>query len=911
MAITPEEEKQPSWEAMTGQSAGTPETEEQPTFEEARAAQNIADDTERLADKEVLANLPESLRVAGVDIPVLRGTAAAAVGAGHGMTWAYRGVKQLLGIDEESMANDEKYMRDLYESNTPEATMAKGGQIYGSLFEPAGMLVPIAKAKTIAVGAAKGFGIGAGFGASGYVDKEKGQTRLGNALLGGTLLGSFNGVFTGVVLRAGKKQVAAASKSIDDLEVAWAENMLKGVDPKLLPVRSIKDMPSNFSLINSTAKTGRVFNPPKTTEEAQELLAFHKGSSKRSDLKLGADSVVGIVSTRMGNISEAMMGKLRKHDKAVLTNQHGYFQQVDTFLDMYNSTFKAGAEIKEQMDASLLNGDFYAAKKMMESKGGASLVQSFEKVQSVLDDIGNKSVDLGLIKGKLPNYFPRYILDHKKMVEKLGTQEKAAVNEALKKANIKATNAGRQLSAVDESDVINKVLRGYTPKEGGTGPFTKQRGYKRIPSMLREFYATPEESLHSYIRNMVGDIEKAKFFGKNLKKIKTGTAEIFDIDQSVGALMREELRTNPMSNSELKEMAGLLQTRFGIGERSPSGVVQNTKNLLYISLLGNPLSAATQLGDLGVSVYVNGFRNTLASLVSKKKISVKDWGLTDQLAEEFATTSQTARWLRRSFKYSGFSTIDKLGKDVHINSAHRKFTKQVKTAKGEDAFRQEYRKYLGDDLDKTIKGLKSGEMNDEVQGLLFSKLADVQPISLSEVPEAYLKMPNGRIAYMLKTFMLKQVDIMRKDGYNEIKKGNVGKGLSNMMRYGLIMGAAGTGSKLVKDSMLYGPTDQDIPVPNFDEIPAEFGTNLLKTFGWSEYVTNSIKDGKPYKAAMDAFAPPFDIIDKILQGDKAAMNYVPIYGKLHHYWFEGGAKDAIERKRERKDKERYKEYLGE
>jgi hypothetical protein len=131
------------------------------------------------------------------------------------------------------------------------------------------------------------------------------------------------------------------------------------------------------------------------------------------------------------------------------------------------------------------------------------------------------------------------------------------------------------------------------------------------------------------------------------------------------------------------------------------------------------------------------------------------------------------------------------------------------------------------------------------------------------------------------------------------------------------MGAAGTGSQVIKDSILYGPTSEDVPVPKFEDIPAEFGANLFKTFGWSEYVLNSLKDGKPYKAALDAFAPPFEIFDRIVSagadyaedgeidktGSKAALDYIPIAGKIYRYWFEGGAKEAAEKTRKKKEKE--------
>ena len=43
------------------------------------------------------------------------------------------------------------------------------------------------------------------------------------------------------------------------------------------------------------------------------------------------------------------------------------------------------------------------------------------------------------------------------------------------------------------------------------------------------------------------------------------------------------------------------------------------------------------------------------------------------------------------------------------------------------------------------------------------------PINSTEMPLKYLKHPNGRVFYMLKTFTIKQFDVMRRDGIHLMK----------------------------------------------------------------------------------------------------------------------------------------------
>jgi len=894
----------PSWDEAV-KAEKLKEDASPPTWEEAKQLEQARVDKKRLTDKEVLANLPDNINVFGLDVPAPKGTVAFAVATGESMTWAYRGLKQLWGVDEASMAAEKRLMDKLYDVEGSVGNMATAGQVYGAVFEPAGMLVGAVKAKKVSVAVAKGFGLGSAYGSIGYVDKEAGQTRLGNTLLGGSIAGTFSGFFSGITIRATNKLVARHAQDLKDLEVQMAQNVLQDIPA----VDAMQVMRKGFSLVTSTAVIGRKVKVPMNKKQAEEVIEFYRGTTKQSNLAIGADNLVGIVSTRIGNASEALKGRLRDHDFNVSTNQHKMFERVDPFLQILRNSFNKGT--RDQISKSLLDGDFATARVLLAETGGSKAVPALDNALEAVDELGDQLVSLGIIEGKLENYWPRFISDHKAMLGKLGREEKVAVENAIDKAQAKAANAGKELSAIDESDIVNKVLRGYKPIESGGGPFTKKRSYKKIPSILREFYSSPEESLHSYVRNSINDIEKAKFFGKNLKQIKTGTATMFNVDKSVGSFMIKQQKLTPMTRDQLKEVSTLLRIRFGVGEMSPPKLIQDAKNILYLSLLANPFSAAVQLGDLFISTYVNGFRNTLQALVTKNKVDVKDWGLVDQLAEEFATTSSTARLLRRGLKVSGFATVDKLGKNTHVNAAFIKARRQVKSAKGEAAFRKENGEYLGDKIDNVIKGLKSGTVNDDTAVYLFGKLADVQPISLSEVPAAYLNNPKLRIAYMLKTFMLKQVDILRRDAYSEIKKGNTAKGLYNGARYALYMGGGGTASAIIKDIMMYGPTDEQIPIPEWEDIPLEFGKNLFKTFAYSEYIENKFKEGKPVEALTDMFAPPFEIVDKIISQDPEWKNYMPIYGRAYNMWFNGGAKRAVERKQKREKEKYMKEMLGE
>jgi len=100
---------------------------------------------------------------------------------GFGDTW--RGVKQLLGTDEEQMAEDQRRLNVYLENEE------YGGSILaaytGGLFgDPVGWVMPGMKARNAYKAMQSGLKYGGIAGATGYVDEEQGMNRLNNTLLG-------------------------------------------------------------------------------------------------------------------------------------------------------------------------------------------------------------------------------------------------------------------------------------------------------------------------------------------------------------------------------------------------------------------------------------------------------------------------------------------------------------------------------------------------------------------------------------------------------------------------------------------------------------------------------------------------------------------------------------------------------
>jgi hypothetical protein len=601
-----------------------------------------------------------------------------------------------------------------------------------------------------------------------------------------------------------------------------------------------------------------------------------------------ADRNLGVISTRISNMNPELGLALRKHEMKSLGELHRRISEVDPFLQELN---KVPPFLKEELSRNLLSNDKFGRDILFEqAPNKAELIKSFGRVQGILKEVGNELQGTGRLKSLREDYFPRIVVDREGLLNSMGMSMRNGLEKAINEAESKAVRArGYGLTEVESSAIIDKFLK---TSRGGAGVgskpgFAKGRVFEEVTKEMEPFYASPATSLHAYLKKATDDLEISRFFGGD-KVMKTdGNFSFVDLDASIGNLVDRKIKEGTLSYKDAPQLASMLQSRFGAGERRPLGAIQDVKNVAYAGLLGNPISAIGQLSDIGTSAYVYGMKPTLRAVVGQltggKKVRMEDFGLVNHISEEFVDARKSARFLQKTFKYTGFELADRAGKEINLNAALDAYTKRAQTIKGQQAIADKYAASFGDELPALISDLKNGIPSERVKLLLFSELSDIQPISKSEMPQGYLDHPNGRIVYMLKSFMLKQLDIVRRDSYNEIKKGNVAKGVKNLATYGLLLGGAGVATSKVQDFLLGKPIDFATT-----DVPEQF----FKNFGWSSYVMNKAKTGHPVEATIGTFAPPYKMLDDIVRRDPRAVNYIPGVGKFVYSWGLGGKEKA-------------------
>ena len=451
---------------------------------------------------------------------------------------------------------------------------------------------------------------------------------------------------------------------------------------------------------------------------------------------------------------------------------------------------------------------------------------------------------------------------------------------------------------IDEvEDVIAKFNGLRSQKEGSTRSIaTKGRQYQNIDETLIQQYKKPQAALHDYIEETVAAIEKRKFFGK-LNTVNKGSRNI-SAEDSASKIVAQELQAKRIAPEDVAKATEIIEARFGMAEKSAGKGSNIAKNLIYQMTIANPLSAITQIADVGMSVFAFGLMPTIKALVGKKNFKLEQLNLDQVVSAEMGTVGAMARALDTAFKFSGFKFVDRLGKETIVNAAYHKFRKLANNKSGVNYLRKRFGNVFGDEFDSVLTDLRAGNITDNLNIMMFSELANFQPTSLSQMPLKYLQHPNGRVFYALKSFTVKQLDVMRREILHEFSDGNPALGAKKLIAFATIIPLAGGSVQEVKDWLTRG---DEIAL---EDIPDQFITSLFKVMGTSRYVVeNHLAEGRITPALGEVFMPPISLFDGLTedvyalsQGELDAegskmLSRVPVFGRIMQDWLLGAREE--------------------
>ena len=665
-----------------------------------------------------------------------------------------------------------------------------------------------------------------------------------------------------------------------------------------------------FQLSGIPQNSGQNIQQQASAKRARDLQAkkipVEDYESKHRRIKSTSDGYVMSkmavpISGRLQRINPVLAQRLRRFEFNTGLSIKSDTDQVEGFLEgMARITIPAD---RVTMDMALKNGEIGERDRIARQYG---FLDDMKKVDAVLASLRNRMIKSGYNVGEIDGYFPRYVADSRGREDYYeGTKIGGQIEAAILKAEAEAKKNKKYLSTADRDAIVNYFLDSKPTKKLGPSS-AKARTVRKVTGKANTFYMLSADALIKHIEEANESVERANFFGANVRfdkkndgGLETGTDVM--LDDSIGALINQIREAEGMTRSEEDQIKSMLTARFN-DTVAGAQWVNNLKGVSYLTTMGQFSSAVTQIGDMTWSIYEAGGFNTaralVPALIRKSAITRDDMGI-EQPAAEFRDMGTINRLVNKVFFATGLDYIDRVGKETLINAKILRMKQQIKDGKFDSKTQTMLEaSFSPDEITQVIKDITDGKKTEDVVFLAYSTLADFQPINKSEYPEQYLRMPNGRIIYMLKSFTIKQFESFRREGIDQMINGKTAKekavGLAKVMHLAGLFMLMGLPTEWIKDFIKNRNTSMsDIMIDS-----------AWKLFGLNSYQgIRFARSRSATEALYLAIGPPFPYIDRpirdiyvaatkwpdITMKEFHSYRLIPVVGGFIHDWWGAGS----------------------
>lgn len=609
-------------------------------------------------------------------------------------------------------------------------------------------------------------------------------------------------------------------------------------------------------------------------------ITISKKKVKRSPsktIKL-VDEYLGAISTRLANIDPSIKNKLMEFELDSNTKIENAIKEVLPFI---KKTTKMSKEDFIAFDFARKSSNTVEINRLVEKY---NIQKEYTVVRGLLDTIRSEAISVGYKSRYVKDYHPREVVDFEGLANYLHQQDDWSTVDLFIKA--KEKKLGRFLTHEEKVKIVNSLFRGYADERitlSKPGQL-KMRKIKVITPEMNEFFGDSNSALLRYLTDVITMVEAKKLFGGSKDKDTS-----IDLDETIGSYILNLVEQKKINPSQERELRSILKARFSpVGT---SGIVTTFKNLTLIDVMGSPVSAVTQLGDIAWSLYKNGIVETAKvlprAIVGKSKFTKEDLGIS-KIGAEFSDKTKSAKAVDTVFKATGLTKVDAYGKETLINGMYNKIVKQAQTEKGRMKLRKTMEPIFRENTDQAINDFKNKKDTRNVKLYLLRTLADFQPVTLSEMSEVYLKGGNWRILYMLKSFDLKKFDVYRREVFQKIAApGTRLEGIRNLIRLAMFLAAMEASADVIKDLIL----GREVNIS--DTVMQNIGDLVLSRYRKREIQKEGIGTG-----LVKQIVPPFQFVNALWKdittaGDKKGLEItksIPLVGKVFHSRFGKGKK---------------------
>ena len=332
------------------------------------------------------------------------------------------------------------------------------------------------------------------------------------------------------------------------------------------------------------------------------------------------------------------------------------------------------------------------------------------------------------------------------------------------------------------------------------------------------------------------------------------------------------------------------------GQKDWADFSRGIKSLTTLAFLGSPLSTITQLGDFTYNL----FENKAGAFQADKDVQfdLSDVHMAgDAVGFEFNSDGTIPGPLQKAidlmFNITGFRKLDESLKAKYLNSTYNRIKTQLGSgvSKSSSKVFEEISDLMGPQrAQKVVDDIRSGKKSDAVSEFLFHKLSGIAPITKFDMTYVYLKYPNIRFLYALKSYTIKQLDYARRNVFKKIFSGNedeMQEGLQNLFQMLIALMLANAPVEFIHAFVRKGD------LPELSDLTTE---NLWRLLGLNSYTGMIARRDGVGTAAMGMVTPPLisalDSVYKdttkfavpILSSDSESVRYIPVVGRHIYDW---------------------------
>ena len=400
-------------------------------------------------------------------------------------------------------------------------------------------------------------------------------------------------------------------------------------------------------------------------------------------------------------------------------------------------------------------------------------------IQPIFDTIYNEKKAAGNQNlGFRFDYFPRFIRDMESYLKFLGKSISSDFNTYLDSVNEKRIEKGEAVVNINTpyaAYIFNQYILSQRFKDTRLN-LTKdeQRKVDFIEEDAMQFYYSPAESFSAYVDSSYKEIETTKLMGKsgginfNIENLQKNIDQGLPIG-TFGQLLVELTQDPNVDQQRLFiEAPNVINTMLAPSLRAGNDFLGGLNSFMYGALMIEPTSTLSNAYELAFAALDGGLLGIFPVIRSMfgSKVTLKEIGVDKEMfsAEYQPDTNGLRKLVDKGLKLTGFKRMDQFIKETTLTTNYNRYRRAAMKPKNSGAYKKllaEIDFRMPSYKDKIIYDLRNNTPNSpEVRLFLFTKLSETQPISELELPLSVKKNPDMRTVYLMKTFIVKQVNFI-------------------------------------------------------------------------------------------------------------------------------------------------------